>query len=196
MTHEEILARLRSRYVNGVRGWEENPDAFQAALDARLGCLSVKLMSLCGTGVTARTPVGDVHYYSFEVPVLGTPGQDHVSAEIVADAGGELIYLVAYCSSLIPLVEMRWHSHTLSKGRRDHNNYDLLDETWLSTHPREADLALQAVEAAEACGWQVIGPDFTEQPAPKEWGWPLPSYDYQDGEYLIRDYVIKGMRDY
>ena len=91
----------------------------------------------------------------------------------------------------------RWHAFTLDRaGKLAHRSYDLLDDKWLESREQEADLALKVVEAAESCGWQVVGPDLTEQPAPSDWKWPLPSWDYQSGEYTLRDYIIRGMRDY
>lgn len=197
MTTAEIMDKLRKNYVDRVREWDDDYDAYVAALDARLGCLSIKLVAVTGTTVSITRPVGDVHYYSFEAPLRGRSDRFNSSAEDIEEVGGEALYLVVYCSTSLPLTEVRWHARKLDPGgKRVFESYDLLDEAWLSAHPKEADLALQVIEAAEAGGWQVIGPDLAEQPAPKEWGWPLPSYDYQDGEYLIRDYIIKGMRDY
>jgi hypothetical protein len=131
------------------------------------------------------------------MPLNAPPDRFRISVQDVEAAGSEAIYLVAYCSSILPLVELRWHVITLDGQRkRDRRSYDLLDDEWLSAHPQEADLSLKMVDLVERCGWQVIGPDIAELPAPADWPLPLPSYDYQDGDYLVRDYVIKGMRDY
>jgi hypothetical protein len=197
MSNSDILARLRRIYVDGIRDWDDNYEAYIADVERRIGCLSVELAKSVGSAVTMETPTGDVHYYSLEAPVSGPPGRFRISAEDVAACGREAIYLVAYCSSILPVVELRWHVMGLDAQQNViRKSYDVLDDVWLSTHPREAEFSLAAVDAAERCGWQVIGPDLTEQPAPKEWPYPLPSYDYQDGAYLVRDYMIKGMRDY
>ena len=197
MTDAEILEKLRRTYVDGVREWDADPDAFSAAVNQRIGCLSIELTRVAGSTVSARSPRGDVHYYSFEIAINVRPDRFRVSVEDVEIADGEAIYLVVYCASIIPLAEIRWHVITLdSQGKQDRASFDISDEKWLSSHPKEADFAIEVLDAIAHCGWQVLEPALAEQPAPAEWPWPLPTYDYQDGEYKVRDYILKGMRDY
>ena len=197
MTDAEILEKLRRTYVDGVREWDEDYEAYSAELAQRVGCLAVELTKAAGTTVGARSPTGDVHYYSFEIPVNAPPDRFRTSVDDVDSAEGEAIYLVVYCSTIMPLVEIRWHSITLdANGKRVRANFDVVDEQWLGTHGIEADLSLKVLEAASHCGWQVIGPELAERPAPAGWPWPLAGYDYQNGEYKVRDYIVSGMRDY
>ena len=193
----EIMEQLRRIYVGGVRDWDEDYEAYSAELSRRVGCLSNELARVAGTAVGAQAPTGDVHYYSFEIPVNTRPGRFRTSVKEVEMADGEAIFLVVYCSTILPLVEIRWHSITLdAQGRRVRASCDVRDEKWLSAHAVQADLSLQVVEAAALCGWQVLAPDLADQPAPTGWPWPLAGYDYQDGEYKVRDYIMSGMRDY
>jgi hypothetical protein len=197
MTSSDIMERLRKIYVDGVRDWDENYEAYSADLERRVGCLSVELSKAAGSTVAARSPTGDVHYYSFEVAVNAPPDRFQVSVEDVKAADGEAVYLVAYCSAILPLVELRWHTITLDgEGQRARRSFDILDEEWLKRRSQERELSLKALECLEHCGWQLLEPELTEQPAPAGWPWPLPSYDYQDGDYKVRDYIFKGMRDY
>jgi hypothetical protein len=57
---------------------------------------------------------------------------------------------------------------------------------------RRPDLALDV----EACGWQIVGPEITEKPAPKDWPLPIAGLDYGSGQYLVRDSIIRGLRPY
>jgi hypothetical protein len=196
MSAEDILAKLRRIYVDGVRDWDANYEMYLADLERRIGCISVALPKLTGGSVSTSTPTGDVHYYSLEAPINSPMGRFRIREDDVEASGGEAIYLVAYCSAILPLIELRWHSIKLAEHKRVRKNYDVLDDVWLSTHPNEMDLSLKIVEAAEQCGWQVVGPDLTEQKPAKDWPFPLSSYDYQNGEYLVRDYIVSGMRDY
>lgn len=197
MTPAEILAKLRQTYVEGIRAWDQDHDAFMADLERRVGCLSVELAKVGGAAVGMRNPRGDVHYYEFELPVRAPPGRSRITIDDVEAVSGEATYLVAYGSSILPLVEVRWHVITLDDaGKLRRMSCDLLDQRWLDGHPRESELALRVVDAAERCGWQILGPDLAEQEPPDDWPWPFPTYDYQDGQYLLRDYIIKGMRDY
>jgi hypothetical protein len=197
MTSAEILAKLRRIHVDGERDWEENYDAFVAEVDRRVECLSVQITRLSGGKFTLSTPMNDVHYYTFELPIQARSNRFDISVGRVSAAGGESIYLVVYAASILPLVEIRWHAYTLDgRGNVIRNNYDLLDDAWLKAHAQQADLARDLAAAVEQCGWQLLKPELTEQPAPKDWPWPLPSYDYQNGEYLVRDYILKAMRDY
>jgi hypothetical protein len=197
MTADEILAKLRRIYLDGARDWDTNYDAYMADLEKRIGGLSVALAKLTGRAVSTSTPTGDVHYYSIEAPINAPADRFRIAEDDVLASSGESVYLVAYCSTIVPLVELRWHSIKLdAQQKRIRKSYDVLDDAWLSTHPNELELSLRVVEAAEQCGWQVASPDTTEQPPPRDWPLPLPSYDYQNGAYLIRDYIIKGMRDY
>ena len=87
MTKDEILAKLRQIYVEGFREWDENYDAFVADLNRRVGCLSVQLTQCSGTTVGMSGPTGDVHYYSFEMPVLVPRDRFSISKE-ARRAGG------------------------------------------------------------------------------------------------------------
>jgi len=193
----DLLVRLRRIYVDGVRDWDTDYERYIADVEKRIGCLTVELGKLTGRPVSMETPTGDVHYYALEVPLRAPPGRFRVGADDIDASGVELLYLVAYCSSIVPVVEFRWHAITRDREHAlTRRSFDVLDDAWLATHPREEELALKVVEAAEGCGWQVAGPALMEQRAPKDWPFPLPSYDYQNGDYLVRDYVVKGMRDY
>lgn len=198
MTNEEILSRLRRHFVDGVHEWDADPEAFTAALEQRLGCLSAKLTAVAaGYAVTTRGATGDVHYYSMEIAIRGPADRFALSSEDLEAAGGEALYLVVYCSTLLPLVEARWHFFELDRTRRlTTTTHDLFDDHWLSERPAESALALKVAEAFETCGWQLTSSELMDERAPADWPWPLPAYDYQSGEYLVRDYVIKGMRDY
>lgn len=197
MTDEQVVTALRRIYVDGIREWDDDYDAFINDVQRRVGCFSVELARRAKVNVGTRAPVGDVMYYSIELPLEAPADRFLISSEDVAQLGGEGYYLVAYCSTILPLVEIRWHGVTLaSDGARVRSSYDLFDSSWLAGHGGQESFALEVVEAAEHCGWQVVGPDLTERAVPKDWPWPFPTYDYQGGEYLIRDYLIKGMRDY
>ena len=58
MTDAEILEQLRRTYVDGVREWDADPDAFSAAVNQRIGCLSIELTRVAGSTVSARSPRG------------------------------------------------------------------------------------------------------------------------------------------
>ena len=197
MTDEEVVSALKRVYVDGVRDWDDNYDAFIADVQRRIGCFSVELARRSKVSVGTRAPVGDVMYYSLEVPIEAPADRFMLTAEDVTAQGGEAYYLVAYCSTILPVAEIRWHAVTLgTDGTRVRASHDLFDPDWLASHRGQESFALDVVAAAEHCGWQIIGPTLTEREAPKSWPWPFPTYDYQDGEYLIRDYLIKGMREY
>lgn len=177
MTDLEIIEGVRRQFVDGYREWDANYDAFMAALEKRLDCLQAKMAKLGhDRQVTRRGPTGDVHYYSIELAWSGPTDRSAATRRRIEQNGGVLTYLVAYCSSALPLVEMRWFAFTSENDWLRSRDYDLLDETWLSEHPELTDSAL-------------------EKP-PAGWPPPLASYDYQNGDYILRDYIIRGMRDY
>lgn len=196
MTSHEILEKLRRQYVDGYREWDEDYEGFMQKLETRLGCLSSKLFAHAGgRAVTTRGPTGDVHYYAIEVAIRARADRYKITPEEIEAAGGEAVYLVAYCSSVLPLVEFRWHSVIAEGHAVESTSFDLLDDEFLAEHPSERELSMVLIDEAAACGWQTIDPALTEQQPPSDWPWPLPTYDYRNGEYLVRDYIIKGMRD-
>jgi|GEM_PF-4444429 len=197
MQLDEILARLRRIHVDEVRAWEEDYEGVMADLRRRIGCFTVELARVSGTTVGVNGPVGDLNYYSLELPVRASPGRFVVTADDIDVHDGEVYFLVAYCSTVLPLVEVRWHVLTLDEqGKRVAKSYDIFDKVWLGKHPDEERLALDVVTAAEHCDWQLVGPDVMEQKPPSDWPWPFPTYDYHDGDYLLRDYVLRGPREY
>jgi len=191
MTESEIHGRLRQQFVDGVVDWDEG------ATKVRIERLTHKLKALFPK-VGLEGPHDELGYYWFDMPLAGAPNRFRLRTGAVTKAGGRLCYLSLYCCVPMPLVEGRWHVVTLDSDRTNsvHASYDLLDGAWLSDNPGEADLALKVAELAEECGWQVVGPEITEKPAPKDWPRPLAGLDYGSGEYLIRDYIIRGLRDY
>lgn len=196
MTTDEILGKLRAIYVEQKRDWDASYGAFMADVERRGGCPAVELGKATGAAVATERPTGDVGCYSFEMALRAPRSRFRVEAEDVDAVGGEAIWLVVYGATVLPLVEARWHSAVAPRGKLALTSADLLDDEWIAGHPELGDLALAVADAIARCGWQLVGPDATEQPRPADWPWPMPSHDYHPGQYIVRDYIITGMRDY
>ena len=79
LSDAEIMEQLRRIYVDGMRDWDNDYEAYSAELSQRVERLSIELARVAGTAVGAQAPTGDVHYYSFEIPVNTRPGRFRTS---------------------------------------------------------------------------------------------------------------------
>src|SRR5690242_13067224 len=143
MTKDEILTKLRAIYVEQKRDWDTDYDAFIADLERRVGCLTVELGKATSAAVVTEAPTGDVGYYSFELALRASRGRFVVGVDDIEAVGGEAIWLVVYASTMLPLVEVRWHTGTVDvRGKLKVASADLLDDAWLTGHAELGDVGL------------------------------------------------------